>query len=543
MNTIKSYLDNMFRNLPNTAEVRKAKNELLQMMEDKFEELKAEGKSENEAVGIVISEFGNLDEIAQSIGILEQVKESADSTKPMLTIDRIKEYLATVSLRSQLIPLGIALCIMSVTAPILFGDILGGDASTVLNALGVVVFFIMIAAGVVCFVISASRNGDFEDINEKQVSLGIESAEYVRNERNRFKATYSTMVSIGIALCIISIVMPVIIDAMPFINNDFGGILFFFAVAVGVFLIVTSNVRMNAYDRLLKLNESGKMSEEFIPKADRKINKAPIVIGIVVAVAVIGIGMVLGILRLVNSFRIDPSRLSESEYSFTEQDGELNTIDIDASAMSVVIRESGTVEYVDAYYSGDTELTPDVYLENGVLKISQNADNIDFNWGMINDGPELIIEVSPDVDLADLVIDMDAGDFDITGMSFDKVTGVLDAGDLQFNNCSIGQMDIETDAGNIECTGGQYEDICLNSDAGNIEIDRVSFDNLAIDASFGDIEVNSLEDISSYTIDVSCDAGSVEVDGSESFGSYHSEGTGSGTITIDCNAGSVEIKR
>ena len=69
METIRNYLENMFLNLPNTPEVYKAKNELWQMMEDKYTELKAEGKSENEAVGIVISEFGNLDELAQDLGI------------------------------------------------------------------------------------------------------------------------------------------------------------------------------------------------------------------------------------------------------------------------------------------------------------------------------------------------------------------------------------------------------------------------------------------------------------------------------------------
>ncbi|MCI7087906.1 MAG: permease prefix domain 1-containing protein [Lachnobacterium sp.] len=69
METIRNYLENMFLNLPNTPEVYKAKNELWQMMEDKYTELKAEGKSENEAVGIVISEFGNLDELAADLGI------------------------------------------------------------------------------------------------------------------------------------------------------------------------------------------------------------------------------------------------------------------------------------------------------------------------------------------------------------------------------------------------------------------------------------------------------------------------------------------
>ena len=52
MNAIRNYLDNMFRNLPNTEEVRRAKTELLEMMEDKYEELIKEGKTENEAVGI-----------------------------------------------------------------------------------------------------------------------------------------------------------------------------------------------------------------------------------------------------------------------------------------------------------------------------------------------------------------------------------------------------------------------------------------------------------------------------------------------------------
>ena len=69
METIKNYLESMFANLPNTPEVLRAKNELLSMMEDKFTELISEGKLQNEAVGIVISEFGNLEELAESLGI------------------------------------------------------------------------------------------------------------------------------------------------------------------------------------------------------------------------------------------------------------------------------------------------------------------------------------------------------------------------------------------------------------------------------------------------------------------------------------------
>ena len=69
METIKNYLEAMFLHLPKTPEVFRAKNELAQMMEDKYTELIASGMRENEAVGTVITEFGNLDELAEGLGI------------------------------------------------------------------------------------------------------------------------------------------------------------------------------------------------------------------------------------------------------------------------------------------------------------------------------------------------------------------------------------------------------------------------------------------------------------------------------------------
>lgn len=75
METLKNYLESMFASLPNTPEVMKAKDELYTMMEDKYNELIAEGKPENEAVGIVISEFGNLDEVSESLGLSTMLQE------------------------------------------------------------------------------------------------------------------------------------------------------------------------------------------------------------------------------------------------------------------------------------------------------------------------------------------------------------------------------------------------------------------------------------------------------------------------------------
>ena len=51
-------------------------------MEDKYNELISEGKSDNEAIGIVISEFGNLDELADSLGIKSFVNPSRQCLLP-----------------------------------------------------------------------------------------------------------------------------------------------------------------------------------------------------------------------------------------------------------------------------------------------------------------------------------------------------------------------------------------------------------------------------------------------------------------------------
>ncbi len=84
METILSYLNNMFAHMPKTAEVNRAKKELSQMMEDKYNQLRSDGKTENEAVGQVISEFGNLNELAEVLGISSQVQEAIDDQQYIL---------------------------------------------------------------------------------------------------------------------------------------------------------------------------------------------------------------------------------------------------------------------------------------------------------------------------------------------------------------------------------------------------------------------------------------------------------------------------
>jgi len=116
METIRNYLETMFARLPVTLEVQKAKNELWQIMEDKYSELLQEGKTENEAVGIVISEFGNLDELEKELGIsnfvLRENQKMAGSLRHV-TLAEVKDYLHDKTRAAYAVALGVLLCIIS----------------------------------------------------------------------------------------------------------------------------------------------------------------------------------------------------------------------------------------------------------------------------------------------------------------------------------------------------------------------------------------------------------------------------------------------
>lgn len=74
MDVIIAYLETMFSPYPPSPRLDEAKAELRAMMEDAYSSLISEGKSHNEAVGQVITDFGNLHELAPVLGIAQDIQ-------------------------------------------------------------------------------------------------------------------------------------------------------------------------------------------------------------------------------------------------------------------------------------------------------------------------------------------------------------------------------------------------------------------------------------------------------------------------------------
>lgn len=258
METIKNYLEAMFANMPNTPEVVKAKAELLAMMEDKYNELISEGESENAAVGTVISEFGNLDELAETLGLEKEVEEThareAESPRRFVSAAEVEDYLATMKRKALMVGIGVMLCICSVTCPIILDEVANGDFSEFYGAMGM---FAAIAIAVGLFVFSGIMSSGWEFLKKEPCQIDMATANMVKERRKGFKPTQALFSAIGVMLCAFAWLPLVLID-----KDIFASILFY-GVGLGVFLFIYSGGVMDSYNTVLKLNDSNTISGNY----------------------------------------------------------------------------------------------------------------------------------------------------------------------------------------------------------------------------------------------------------------------------------------
>lgn len=94
MEPIKMYVDAIFSSLPKTSQIDKIKMNMLFNLEEKFNELVASGKKEEEAVGLIIGAIGSSEELKKELALNEEIEGISGETKnPGYTFD--KDYSET----------------------------------------------------------------------------------------------------------------------------------------------------------------------------------------------------------------------------------------------------------------------------------------------------------------------------------------------------------------------------------------------------------------------------------------------------------------
>lgn len=270
MDIIKNYIDTMFEHLPMTKSVMKAKNELYAMMEDKYQELIAEGKKENEAIGIVISEFGNLDELAEELGLGNIADEIDINDRRYVSQQEAEDYVYASIFKRLVLSLGIMLCILSPVGPIFFSAFSQVIYSSLVEGVGVGFMFLSIAIGVGLIIFSSYTMNEWKFIKKEQCFLDDATIEYLQREQEENQTGHGMILAIGIMLCIFSVVPVIVIGSSNnvLLSDGVGPSMLFTFVGVGVFLIVFSGARNSAYKKLLSLN--GKVIPNYVKSDDYK---------------------------------------------------------------------------------------------------------------------------------------------------------------------------------------------------------------------------------------------------------------------------------
>lgn len=268
MDAIRSYLDNMFAHLPRTEELRRAKEELLQMMEDKYHQLKAEGRSENEAVGQVISEFGNLEEVAEQLGIAQQIGQ--DNNKDQIIAmnkAEVDQYLADTQEASKKIAGGVMLIICAVIPLLILRGLAGANVleDKVATALGIAALFIAIAIGVYNFIVMGIKTEKYEQLEKVPVDLDQSIRAELRNLKDDYRPTFARSIGLGVVLILVGVLVlttTAILELKPDYLTILAVALLLLLVSIATYLFITSSMRSESYDTLLNEGEYTKQSKQ-----------------------------------------------------------------------------------------------------------------------------------------------------------------------------------------------------------------------------------------------------------------------------------------
>lgn len=234
-------------------------------MQDKYNQLKAEGKSEHEAISSALAAHGNIDDF--KVSDIPALPAENPQNEVFLTSEQVDEYIDHRHHFAWAMATGVFLCIMG-PASLFLGQYLagyrdgqGGRTSDLMDILTLVPLFIFVAAGVALFILYGMKEQQFE-LEEKRVQLDATTYARLKADHKAFRPRLAVAVAIGVALCILAPVSMLL--SVVFLREENGLSLVFLLsfIAIGVFLFIFYGIQDETYEKLLSIGEFAKDKAE-----------------------------------------------------------------------------------------------------------------------------------------------------------------------------------------------------------------------------------------------------------------------------------------
>ena len=255
-----------------------------------------------------------------------------------------------------------------------------------------------------------------------------------------------------------------------------------FIAGIGVYLLVSGSSLKNRYQELAKATanyereQSTNTSTATKPIYEKK--KVPafaIVLIVIFGVLVLSLGAII-------PFAVYHGSVSTStvttEVTEEVQSGEnagtpLQTIYVDADAMTLNIEVTDEVTQPAFSYEGEEKRKPSIKNTDGTLNIESRQHGIQFHFpfGNITEKCALTVKIPTSMyENTKMNLTLDAGDVHLTGIPNGEIVADLDAGNLIVSECTLDNIKIDADAGNVELKNNHIKAVEAEVDAGNFEM-------------------------------------------------------------------------
>ncbi|MCL2519028.1 MAG: permease prefix domain 1-containing protein [Oscillospiraceae bacterium] len=175
---LRQFIDSIFEDAPQTQKTADLKEEIINNLTDKYDELIREGKSEDTAYNLAVASIGDVGELIKSLKNAQHVNSRYIDPE----IEKSKHRSAL------LISVAVCMYILSVIPPILFG--LSENINSQLR--GVVVMFVMIAGATALIIYNAMTRPKYYKTDDTLVE---DFKKYQMNNSN-IKQFRNTIISV-----------------------------------------------------------------------------------------------------------------------------------------------------------------------------------------------------------------------------------------------------------------------------------------------------------------------------------------------------------
>ena len=206
-------------------------------------------------------------EVQQTETVAAPLRCDASPEKSLrcVTLEEVREYTATVVSVAARIGLGVVLCILGpsfLIGSMALAEPSGGGNTRILSenvagGLGLILLFVLCAAGVVLLVSNGMKTGKYEYFEKEELRLDDGIAELIEEKKAEFEPAYRKYTTIGVALCILSVIPLVtagVLEAPDRICLWCTSLLLVL-IAVAVFLFIWSGMIHGSYDKVLQTGE------------------------------------------------------------------------------------------------------------------------------------------------------------------------------------------------------------------------------------------------------------------------------------------------